>query len=76
MERKYIDIYKKLGKNIKRCRKKLNLTQQQLAEKAGIGLNFLGKIEIAFSKPSFDTIIDIAKALDVSLRELFDFKEE
>ena len=37
------------------------------------GLNFVGKIEIAFSKPSFDTIIDIANALEIKLNDLFNF---
>lgn len=70
-----VNIYKLLGKNIKKRRKELKLTQQQLAEKAGIGLNFLGKIEVAYAKPSFETIIKISKALDISLKELFDFEK-
>ncbi len=67
------NIYKKLGKNIKKRRMELGYTQQELADKIGKGLNFIGKIEIAFSKPSFDTIIDIANALDIELKDLFDF---
>ncbi len=67
------DFYKKLGKNIKRFRKERNLTQQELAEKIGKGLNFMGKIEIAFSKPHIDTLIDIADALGVSVSELTKF---
>lgn len=68
------DFYKKLGLNIKKMRKKKNLTQQQLAEKIGKGLNFTGKIEIAFSKPHLDTLIDIADALGVTVSELTNFK--
>lgn len=66
-------VYKKLGKNIKIYRKLRGLTQEKLADKINKDLGFLGKIEIAYSKPSFDTIIDIANALDISLKELFDF---
>ncbi len=66
-------IYKKLGKNIKKRRQELGYTQQELADKIGKGLNFVGKVEIAFSKPSLDTVIEIAKALDVKLKDLFDF---
>ncbi len=66
-------IYKKLGKNIKKRRQELCYTQQELADKIGKGLNFVGKIEIAYSKPSLDTVIEIAKALDVKLKDLFDF---
>ncbi len=69
------DFYKKLGLNIKRLRKEKNLTQQELAEKIGKGLNFTGKIEVAFSKPHIDTIIDIADALGVTVSELTDFKD-
>ncbi len=66
-------VYKKLGKNIKKRRMELGYTQQELADKIGKGLNFVGKIEVAFSKPSFDTIIEIANALEIKLKDLFDF---
>ena len=52
-------FYKHLGKNIKKRRKELHLTQQELADRLGLSLNFIGKIEVAFSKPSLDTLIDI-----------------
>ncbi|MFA6989869.1 MAG: helix-turn-helix transcriptional regulator [Candidatus Gastranaerophilaceae bacterium] len=67
------DFYKKLGQNIKKKREVKNLTQQQLADKINKGLNFVGKIEVAFSKPSLDTVIDIADALEVSVSELTNF---
>lgn len=67
------DFYIKLGQNIKEKREKKNLTQQQLAEKINKSLNFVGKIEIAFSKPSLNTLIDIANALDESVSELTKF---
>ena len=51
------NIYKKLGKNIKKRRMELGYTQQELADKIGKGLNFIGKIEIAFSKPSFSMVL-------------------
>ena len=50
------DFYVLLGKNIKKRRRELGLTQQQLADKMDISLNFMGKIEVAFSKPSLDTL--------------------
>lgn len=66
-------FYKNLGKNIKKYRKKANLTQQELANKINISLNFMGKIEVAFSKPSLDMLIKIANGLDVSVSELCKF---
>lgn len=66
-------IYKKLGKNIKNKRIECGFTQQELADKIGKGLNFVGKIEVAFSKPSLDTVIDIANVLNVDIKDLFTF---
>ncbi len=67
------DFYIKLGKNIKKRRKELHLTQQQLADRLNISLNFMGKIEVAFSKPSLDTLIDIAQKLEISVSDLTKF---
>ncbi len=67
------DFYKLLGKNIKERRKKLGFTQQQLADKMNISLNFMGKIEVAFSKPSLDTLIELADALETTVSELTKF---
>ena len=64
------DFYKNLGKNIKQRRKELGLTQQELADKIGISLNFMGKIEVAFSKPSLDTLIKFAETLNTTVSEL------
>jgi len=69
----YEEFYKKLGIMIKKRRKELNLTQQGLAEKLDMSLNFVGKIEIAFSKPSLDTLIYIAKTLDTTVHDLTNF---
>lgn len=66
-------FYKHLGLNIKKRRKELNLTQQELADRLGLSLNFIGKIEVAFSKPSLDTLIDIAEKLETTVSELANF---
>ena len=56
-----------IGMNIRKERKKQLLTIEQLAEKAGITDNFLGKIERGDGTPSFPTIDSIASALNVSI---------
>ena len=71
----YDSFYKLLGKNIKKKRKECHLTQQELADKIGISLNFMGKIEVAFSRPSLDTLISVANALEVSVSELCNFNK-
>ena len=73
MQKKF---YVNLGKNIKKFRKKAGLTQQGFADKVGISLNFMGKIEVAFSKPSLDTVIDIADKLNTTVSDLCNMKNE
>lgn len=67
------DFYYPLGKNIKKRRVEIDITQQMLADKVGLSLNFIGKIEVGFSKPSLDTLIKIAKALNTTVSELTKF---
>lgn len=67
------EFYKLLGHKIKLRRKEIGLTQQQLADKMNISLNFMGKIEVAFSKPSLDTLIELSKALDTTVSDLTKF---
>jgi len=71
----YDETYKKLGLSIKKYRRLRGLTQEKLAESIDVSLDFMGKIEIAYSKPSFKTVIAIANALDISLKDLFDFED-
>ena len=70
------DFYKNLGRNIKARRTVLGLTQQQLADKMDISLNSMGKIEVAFSKPSLDTLIEFADALETTVSDLTKFDNE
>ena len=64
------DFYINLGNNIKTRRNELGLSQQELADKVNLSLNFIGKIEVAFSKPSLNTVIRIADALELTHQEL------
>lgn len=60
-----------LGENIKKIRKKRNLTQDKLARLADIPYTSITKIETGVIKsPSIQTVAKIAKALDISLDEL------
>lgn len=47
------------------------LTQEQLAEKLDISLNFLNLIERGQRAPSFDTLERIAKVLRTPVSDLF-----
>ncbi len=59
--------YQAIGANIKAERKKQRITQEQLAEKAGISTNFLACIEIGIKQGSFETYVRIANALHITL---------
>ena len=65
----------KIGKFIADCRKAQNLTQMQLAERANISKNYLQRVETAACSCTLDTLIDIAEALHIPLKKLFEFKD-
>ena len=58
--------YAALGKRIKAQRKLLSMTQEQLAELAGISCSFMGHIERGTRKLSVDTLVKIADSLRLS----------
>jgi transcriptional regulator with XRE-family HTH domain len=61
---------KRLGMTIKRLREQKGLTQEALADKAGIHRVYLAQIEAATKTPSIATLEKIAKALKVKTAEL------
>ena len=58
--------YDKLGERVRQQRVLAKMTQEKLAEKAGISLSFLGHIERGNRKASLETIVAICNALKVS----------
>jgi transcriptional regulator with XRE-family HTH domain len=60
----------KIGTQVKRVRVRALLTQQELAERAGIGLTTLNRIENNHAEPQFRTIRKLARALNVAPSEL------
>ena len=68
--------YNLIRNNIKKYRIKSNLTQQELADKAGITMNYLSKIESNKMQRGFSIVIlgRIADALEIDIRKLFDEK--
>lgn len=66
-------ITKMFGKNLKNLRKLKNYTQEKLAEKVGINLRQLARIESGESFISSDTLYNICVALKIEPKMLFDF---
>ena len=68
------ELYEKIALRIKFLRKQQGLTQEKLAERAEISLDYLGKIEVNINRPGLVSLFKIAKALNVKIKDLFDFE--
>jgi len=69
-----VDLRQILSKNIKSLRSQRSLSQIELAEKADISIPFLSNIERNIKWPHPETLVKIAKALDVDVYTLFQEK--
>ena len=65
-------ILKSFGKRVQAERTKQNLSQEELAEKAGVHRTYIGMIERAEKNITLQNIEKIAKALNVKIIDLFD----
>lgn len=66
-----MDIPVYLGKQIKKYRKLLNLTQSELSKRVNIGLTTLSGYERGANSPDIETLYKLANALNVSINDLF-----
>lgn len=64
--------------NIKKYREKANMTQQDVADKAGLTMNYIAKIESKKMQRGFSVVVlgRIADALEINPKCLFDEVEE
>jgi len=63
-------IYRSLGAKVRAKRKRLHLSQEELAEKADLTRNYIGDVERAEKKVTVETLAKIARALKCRVREL------
>lgn len=75
MKNIHFDTWLSIGLNILHYRKEQGLTQMQLAEKCNLSRNHIQRIETAASSCTLDTLIDIAEALRIPLKKLFEFRD-
>ena len=66
------DILKVFGNRIRQLRLELRLSQEELAEKAGVHRTYIGMIERAEKNITLCNIEKIASALNIRLTDLFD----
>lgn len=68
---KHSSIEYRFGRAIRRRRRELDLSQEELAEKSGLHRNYISGIETGERNPSLKNIVKLAAALDISVSDLF-----
>ena len=71
-----LNNYNIFSYNVKYYRNKLNITQEQLAEKANCSISYIKQIESCreYKNVTLSTILNICKALNISINDLFSDK--
>jgi transcriptional regulator with XRE-family HTH domain len=69
-------LARKVGVRIQQLRKSQKLTQAEFAENTDLSVDYIGSIERGDRTPSLGVLERISEALDISLKDLFDFPEE
>ncbi|MGP4727195.1 helix-turn-helix domain-containing protein [Agrobacterium deltaense] len=58
------------ARNLRLCRRNSGLSQERLAEFAGLDRNYIGKLEREENSPTLDTIEALASALQIDVEKL------
>jgi transcriptional regulator with XRE-family HTH domain len=65
-------VLKPLGAQLRRLRLERKLSQERLAELAGLHYKYIGRVELAKADPGADVLVRLARALGVPVGELFE----
>lgn len=68
-----IQVLKQFGNKVREERLEKGLSQEELAEKAGVHRTYVGMIERAEKNITLKNIQKVAKALDLPISDLFNF---
>ena len=71
-----MDQLKLFGKRVRTIRKAAKITQEEVAENARMNAKYFGEIERGEKRPSFEAILALARALNVSPVAFFQFDRE
>lgn len=71
-----MDTRQRIGRRIKSLRQGRTLTQEQVAERTRLSVNYLSRIERGLENPTLDTFLALAGALKVELLDLFTVEQE
>ncbi|PYR71889.1 MAG: hypothetical protein DMF86_24965 [Acidobacteria bacterium] len=65
-------VLRLLGAQLRRLRLERKMSQERLAELAGLNYKYLGRIELAKADPGADVLVRLARGLRVPVGELFE----
>ena len=71
-----LEFRKKLGNRIREIRESKNLSREEVAFACDFSGSYMGMIERAENNFKISKLYKISKALDINIKELFDFDYE
>jgi len=71
-----MDTKQLLGARIRSLRRGREQTQEQVAERVGLTVNYVSRIERGLENPTLETLLKLAEALRVEPVDLFTFSHE
>ena len=74
MKQEYKALYEEFGLNVVYYRKRKRLTQLQLAELVDVDRSHISAIELGNVGVSLDVIFRLCEVLEITPKELFDFR--
>ncbi len=66
------NIYRNIGKNVKKYRVAANISQEKLSETLGVNPKFIGHVERFERYVSLKRLIQISEILKVDIKDLFE----
>jgi len=65
-------VAQRFGENLRRCRRRAGLSQEDLGVRAGLHRTAIGLLEKGARTPRIDTLLKLSTALDISPAELIE----
>ena len=70
-----MSINESVGAQVRHLRQAQGMTQQDLAQKSGLSVDHIGKIERGSTSPTVEALVQIAGGLTVTVQSLLDLHE-
>jgi transcriptional regulator with XRE-family HTH domain len=65
-----VTIGERFGENLRRCRRRARLSQEEVAIRASLHRTAIGMLEAGHRKPRIDTLLKLAAAVEADVDEL------